>query len=637
MQPVTSLDTSVIQIGDWRVDPGLDEISRDDERIKLEPKLMQLLLHLARHAGQVVSVEQLLDEVWKDVVVTPDSVYHAVAALRRALRDDSKDPTYIANVMRRGYRLIAPVVPLRTAEAPALPAQSPQPASKNQAAIPTTDAPWTRSVRRFIGQPFGVAIVAVLAIGLTYVLADKLWSSKRFTMARSAATLPNSIAVLPFADMSEKHDQEYFADGMAEEILNLLAKVPGLRVIGRTSSFAFKGKQADLPSIARVLGVTYLVEGSVRRSSDRVRVTVQLVNSRDGSRAWSGAFDGNPTDILRLQDEIAVQVAHSLSVEVADQFSTRTAISSPEAYDYYLRGLRELDTDASDTHDWGREYFQKALTLDPKFTPAALGVAAADLSRCMEGIQPQVSCPRADASIDLALKLDPRSADAYAMRAYVLTVFNWDWAGATAAVTKAADLGGGPWTAFASARLASAIGDVGRARRLYQQIIASNPFEADAQVDMGLDVELRSGHPEQAEVYVRRGLQIDPRYSGGHYGLGLIQLLQGKLDAALSSMKDERIDQGRLLGLVLVYTAMSRTADSDATLATMLSNGVYPPSDFARAYAFRGDADRAISYLQKAYEAHDTNLWYIKGDPLLKSLERDPRYQAFLRKMNFPE
>ena len=637
MRPVGPLDNTVIRIGAWRVDPELDEISRDGHTTKLEPKLMQLLLHLARHAGQVVGVEQLLDEVWKDVVVTPDSVYHAVAALRRALGDNSKEPSYIANVMRRGYRLIAPVVPLRTAEAPALPLQSAHSAAEEQVVKRMLEQPQSPSIRRLIGRRFGIAIIAVLAVVLAYLIADKLWISRRVPVVQPTAPLAHSIAVLPFVDMSEKHDQEYFADGMAEEVLNLLVKIPGLRVIGRTSSFAFKGKQADLPSIGTALGVAYLVEGSVRRSNDRIRVTAQLLNARDGSRLWSGTFDGAATDILRLQEEIAVQIAHSLSVQVADAFSTRAAISSPEAYDYYLRGLRELDTDASDTHDWGREFFQKALTLDPQFTPAALGIAAADLSKCMEGIQPQVSCPRANTSIDMALKLDPRSADAYAMRAFVLTVFNWDWAGATTAVTKAADLGGGPWTTFAAARLAAAIGDMPRARRLYQQIIASNPLEADAQVDMGLDVELRSGHPEQAEGYLRRALQIDPRYSGAHYGLGLIQLAQGKLDAALSSMKEERTDQGQLLGLAVVYTAMSRTADSDAAVVAMQRNGYYPPADFARAYAFRGDADRAIGYLEEAYQAHDTSLWYLKGDTLLNTLERDPRYQALLRKMNFPQ
>jgi len=636
MPPVKSQHDSPIQIGAWRVDPALDEISRDGQTTKLEPKLMELLLYLAAHAGRVVSVEQLLDEVWRGVVVTPDSVYHAVAALRRVLGDDSKDPSYIANVMRRGYRLIAPVVPLRIGDAAALPLQAPHSAAKDQAVMSMAEMPCSQPIRRLFRRRFDIAIIAVLAVVLVYLIADRLWISKRLSV-QPAAPAAHSIAVLPFTDMSEEHDQEYFADGMAEEILNLLVKIDGLRVIGRTSSFAFKGKQADVPSIGRALGVAYLVEGSIRRSSDRIRVTAQLLNARDGSRLWSGTFDGTPTDVLRLQDDIAVQVAHSLRVEVVDQFSTRAAISSPEAYDYYLRGLRELDTDASDTHDWGGEFFQKALTLDPRFTPAALGIAAADLSKCMEGIQPQVSCPRANSSVDVALKLDPRSADAYAMRAYVLTVFNWDWSGATTAVTKAADLGGGPWTTFATARLAAATGDMARARRLYQQIIASNPFEADAQIDMGLDVELRSGHLEQAEAYVRRGLQIDPRYSGGHYGLGLIQLLEGKLDVALSSMKDERIDQGQLLGLALVYTAMSRGADSDAAIVAMQRNGNYPPADFARAYAFRGDADRAISYLEKAYETHDTSLWYLKGDPLLNNLERDPRYHALLRKMNLPE
>jgi transcriptional activator of cad operon len=286
-------DNSVLRIGALRVDPALDEICKDGTTIKLEPRTMRLLVCLAGHAGQVVSVEQLLDEVWNDVVVNPDSVYQAVTVLRRVLGDDAKAPTYIANVLRRGYRLIAPVTPW--VDALAVPgADSPAITSTVTTAPPAAGA---------IRSPFrwsGIALIGTLALVLAYLAVDKLWRTKHVTAEVHEAALPapattpyakavsdKSIAVLPFIDLSEMKDQEYFADGMAEEILDLLANIPGLTVIGRTSSFQFKGKSEDLRAIGTKLGAAYVVEGSVRRSGDRVRITAQLIDTKTGTRRWS--------------------------------------------------------------------------------------------------------------------------------------------------------------------------------------------------------------------------------------------------------------------------------------------------------------------------------------------------------------
>jgi len=485
---------------------------------------------------------------------------------------------------------------------------------------------------------------AVLAIASgAYLAVDRFVLSKRSASA-SVPVKDKSIAVLPFADLSEGHDQEYFADGVAEEILNVLAKIPDLRVIGRTSSFSFKGKQADLPSIGRALGVAYLVEGSVRRSGDQVRVTAQLIDGRDGSHRWSDTFEGAAMDMLKLQDEIAVRVAHSLDLEVSNTLPPHATINSSEAYDYYLRGIRELDQNSTDSNDTAREYFQKALALAPQFAPAAVEIAETDSYKCLDGTQPNLDggqagapCEKALASVDAALKLDPQSADAYAVRAQVLIGSRWDWPGAAAAISQATRLGGGSRTDYAAARLAYAIGDMARARQILQRINANNPFEPDAKIDMGFFVELRSGHFAEAESWVRRGLQISPRYASGQYLLGVTLLMQDKLDDALATVKQEKIDEGQLGGLAMVYTALKRGADSDAALEAMRKSGSYFPSDFARAYAFRGEADRALSELEKAYQTHDPYLWYIKGDPLFAKLEGNPRYKAFLRKMNLPE
>lgn len=538
--------------------------------------------------------------------------------------------------VERVRRLLSPVV-----------APQPAPAVGTRGSVGGPTLASARSARGALpALIWGLTAVCVVAIVMYYASQWSAVSHRGETPPMAAAapatgSIPDkSIAVLPFVDLSEKHDQEYFGDGMAEEILDLLVKIPGLRVMGRTSSFSFKGKQTDLPSIGKALGVAYIVEGSVRRAGDRIRVTAQLVDARDGSHHWSHTFDGTASDMLRLQQEIATQVARSLDVEMVEM-STRlppgAAIKSSEAHDYYLRGLQELYQESTESINPAREYFQKALLLAPGFAPAAVAIAEADSYKCLDGLQPNDTCPRALASVDAALNLDPRSADAYAIRAQVLMGYQWDWPGAKAAIDKGTELGGGPPIEFAAARLAYSIGDMTRGRQILQRIIASDPLEPNAMIDMGVFVELRSGRFDEAESWVRRGLQISPKYSSGQYFLGLTLLMQGKLQAALAAMKEEKIDEGQLSGLILVYIAMDRQTDAEAALNALRKNNSYFPSDFARAYAFRGDAERAMSYLEKGYQTHDPALWYIRGDPLFGKIERDPRYKAFLRKMNLPD
>ena len=493
-----------------------------------------------------------------------------------------------------------------------------------------------------------LVVAAVAAVVIGFVALNRLVFSQR-PQAQSAVlpatqsavgtpgTVPDkSIAVLPFVDLSEKHDQEYFADGMAEEILNLLARIPELKVIGRTSSFSFKGKSNDLLTIGRALAVAYIVEGSVRRSGDNIRVTAQLIDARDGSNRWSETYDRGATDILHLQDEIAVRVAHFLNLTVSGQLPQRTTAKSAQAYDYYLRGLQQIEDEAQDSIDKARGNFQRALSIDPGFVPAAVQIAEADFLTCANGSQPAISCDQALASANAAIKLDPNNADAYAIRAET-RIFYRDWRGASADVKKAADLGGGERTAFSAARLAYIACDMPKARQLLESIISRDPFDPYAQWDMGFFVELRSRHFSEAETWIRSALKVDPGFVSAHFGLGEALLMQGKLDEALDAMRHEVLNGGQLVGLAVVYYAMGRKAESDKALLAMAGDSSYMPSDFARVYAYRGELARAMNQLEKALGTHDVDLFYIKDDPLVNNLKGYAQYGAFLHKMNLPE
>ena len=306
-----SLTTIPLRIGAWRVDPRTGQLSRDAEMVRVEARTLRLLLYLAQRAGEVVSLEELLDQVWSGVVVTQDSVYQAVASLRRILGDDPKQPTYIATVPRLGYRMVASVSPwidepaalgLPTGDASPLidvprPAPSPTPAPTPAPAISPVV---TR--RRLI-----LAVIAVLAVVGMAVIR---WS----TLVQSP---PRSVAVLPFLDLTtQAMNEEYFADGMTEELIDKLARIPDLRVPSPTASFYFKGKQLTVAAIAHSLGVAYVLDGSVRKSGATLRISARLVRAADGYVVWSETYDRPEEDKLRVQEDIAGEVARALPAAI---------------------------------------------------------------------------------------------------------------------------------------------------------------------------------------------------------------------------------------------------------------------------------------------------------------------------------
>jgi transcriptional activator of cad operon len=281
-----------LRVGDWFVNPLSGEISRGEERVRLEARTMRLLLCLAESPGQVVSIDTLLSQVWSGVVVTPDSVYQAVAALRRLLGDDAKQPAYIVTVPRLGYRLVAPV--------------------ESQVGEPPAGAPSPRSSSRMlVALTVGVLLVAG---AVTYYLIDARDASSQ--AAASAVTGPRTIAVLPFLDLTDSMNEEPFADGMTEELIHKLSKVQGLRVPGPTDSFYFKGKQLPLAQIARSLRVSYVLDGSVRKSGDTLRVAARLVRADDGFVVWSETYDRPVDDKLMVQDDIASEVTSALRTSI---------------------------------------------------------------------------------------------------------------------------------------------------------------------------------------------------------------------------------------------------------------------------------------------------------------------------------
>ena len=488
-----------------------------------------------------------------------------------------------------------------------------------------------------------IVAAAVIGVGAAVGLGLHFWPPGRSSgqPPAVAAISDKSIAVLPFADMSEKKDQEYFADGMAEEIIDLLVKVPGLKVISRTSSFQFKGKTQDLRSIATQLGVAYVLEGSVRKSGDRLRVTAQLINSRDGAHVWSATYDRDLSDVLKMQDEIAASLVRALQIEVgAGEFGDRPALRNTEAYTLYLQGLHATDRFDRPGEEQAIGDFERVLELDPSFAPAELLLGNAYFILGLYGFMaPTIAFEKARQATERALKLDPNLARAHAQLGDIHRAYDWDWAAADRELRQALALAPADGNIMFYAAVQSlGMGRWDEALKQVNAALARDPLSPPP-YQVLCYIQLRRGRLEEAEAAARRFLEINPANAFGHYMLGNVLLVRGQPTAALSEYLKETVDAARLGGSAMAYFSLGRRVESDAALAKLLeSHAEHYPFRIAQVYGFRGDADGTLKWLDRAYEEKDSGgLPVIKGDPLFKKVEEDPRYKAFLRKMNLPD
>ena len=477
---------------------------------------------------------------------------------------------------------------------------------------------------------------------LILALAGAFWVGRggRGREAGTPAAIP-SIAVLPFADLSLGKDQEYFSDGLSEELLNALARVPDLRVAARTSSFQFKGKTGDISSIGKRLNVGAILEGSVRKAGSHVRITAQLVKVADGFHLWSETYDRELVDIFAVQDEIARSVSSALKVKLlakGKQASTSRA-GNVEVYNLYLQGRYFVVRRTNEDLKKAIGYFEQALRLDPGYAVAWVGLATAHLRQADRAYVPvDEGFRKSRQEAEKALTLDPSLAEAHAALGWIRMSYDWDWSAADAALQRALDLGPGNASAVGfAAALAATLGRFDEAIDLDRRAVELDPLTVGRYLNLGVHA-LRAGHLDEAEAAFRKMLELNPEDTAGQTQLGVVQLMRSKPEAALLEM--ERLkenDVWRRYGLALTYHSLGRKGEANAALAELLEKdkdgGAF---QLAEVYAFRGEADEAFEWLERAYSQRDSGLSEMKGDPLLKSLEADPRYKALLTKMRLP-
>ena len=626
------------RIDDLEVDIGKAEVTRGREKIALPKLSFDLLCALINAAPAIVTNDALLQQVWPGLLVSPESVAQRVKLLRSAIGDDSQQPRYILGVRGRGYRLI-PAVERCDPNLPTNDATNPH-IGTSSATIPGQPTSQSYTPKGSNGRPKLVLIAAavLVAIGVAVWMGwHSWWSSHNASQAHSVAMADKSIAVLPFTDMSEKKDQEYFGDGMAEEIIDLLVKLPFLRVTSRTSSFQFKGKTQDLRSIGTQLGVAYVLEGSVRKAGDRVRVTAQLIDSRSGSPRWSQTYDRDFSDVLKLQDAIALKVAREVEGDVffSDLFSHKTLRSSA-AYTAYLQGLHAKDRYDQPGLEQAVSDFQRALELDPAFADAAAGLANAYQNLGAFGLMPAAEAfEKSRFAAELAIKLDPHQGEAHAVLSSIHITYDWDWAAAEREIKLAA--ASAPPDLQVDPLLSLTLGRWDDALKALNAGLARDPMDPDGHFFLGL-VQLCRGRLPEAEAALNRNIELSPTYTFAHYTLALVSLARGRPEAALVEFLKEPSEPARLGGSALAYFRLGHKAESDAALAQFTkSYGPYVPSGVAAAHAYRGESDEAFKWLDRAYAEKDTLLHGIKYRTEFNKLHDDPRYKAFLKKMNLPE
>jgi len=520
---------------------------------------------------------------------------------------------------------------------------------------PTEQVAPHQSIRHLTGRRLDRAIIAVLAIALAYFITDKFWLSKHVTSPSEQATTTNattttaltpniavtapekSVAVLPFVDMSEKHDQEYFSDGLSEELINMLTRATDLRVPARTSSFYFKGKATTIADIARVLNVAQVLEGSVRSSGSHLRITVQLIRVSDGYHIWSETYNRTRGDIFKIQDDIARAVVTALKASFPRTNSPlANTASSEEAYRLYLQGRAVFHTAANDAgYAAASDYMKQAIRIDPTYAEswAWLAFSLANQYYSHTGVRTELAGQIRKAS-QQALTLAPDLASAHAAVATTYWFVDRNFRQAAVEFQRSIDLdpmSGGYATALAEL-LFEIDGPSDAVLNLYRKAVVVDPANFSCHSQLA-NYFLYVGRFPEAEKEARKAIEFMPSADELHTLVGEILLASGRPAEALVEFHRNADAGSRRRGEALAYFAIGRKTEADSALTQMLTlDASQNASGIADIYAYRGETEHAFYWLERAYQQRDSGLENISTNWLLQRLHGDARWKDFLRK-----
>jgi len=514
----------------------------------------------------------------------------------------------------------------------------------------------SQSITAQTGKKLNNTIILVMALAIAYFAYDKfVLSGKREAAEVEAATQKatqqiaaetpaepdKSVAVLPFVDMSPGKDQEYFTDGLTENLLNALAQLSELKVAGRTSSFAFKGRNEDLRSIGNQLGVAHVLEGSVQKSGERVRITAQLVSAEDGYHLWSQTYDRTLDDIFAVQDEIAGEVAKAMKVALLGQQGDTVPVpvskNTGAAYNDYLKGLYERNRGNMESNKLAISYFRRAIEEDPNLALAWAGLAVSldfVTGYGSEGFAPGYEEARASAL--RALEINPELPEGLLALAGIQSSYDWDWEAAETSLNRALKQRPGDTEIRMELALLKAMrGKFDESFADYQLVAEQDPLDIKAQMALANSLG-RYGRYEEAFAILNHVQEIDPTRPVLHMYKGRLFFRQGDYQRALEEFSLESFEFLKLTGQAVCYHLLGQQDQAVKALQTLVSSaGESASYQIALVYAQWGDFDNAMTWLERGYKIHDPGLQYLNIDSYFDPMRGDPRFQALLDKMNF--
>ena len=626
MHTASSSLQPVFRFGPFTVDPHLGELRKHDTRIRLQEQPFQVLTMLLERPGDLVTREELRERLWPaDTFVDFDhGLNAAINRLRERLGDSAEKPRYIETIPRRGYRFLAPVEVISRVEHRAPPSvQVPSPAPRAR----------------------GLVRAAVVA-GVLVVVVGAVWRTGGFRGRAAGAVHPiQSIAVLPLVNYSGDPSQEYFADGITEALTTDLARISALRVISRTSVMHYKDTSKTVPEIARELQVDAVVEGSVVKAGNRVRITAQLIEAPTDRHLWAGSYERELGDVLALQDEVSRTIALEIQVTLTPQEQTRLATArpvNPEAYEAYLKGRYYLSKRSAQDIQKAIEYFQQAVDKDPTYAPAYAGLADSyHLLPWYGTVSPLEALPKARAAATRALELDDTLADAHASLAYIELFSDWNWARAQAEFRRALELAPGsvPAHYFYGMHYWAPRGQSSEAISELKRALNLDPLSLVININVG-QILIYARRYDEAIAQCRKTLELDSRFARGHSILGSAYEQKGMYPEAIAEFRINAeynpTDTLALARLGHAYALSGQKAEARKILAELhkrSKEGFVSPAEMATVYLALGEKEQALTSLEKAYEVRDGWVIAVNVDPRFDSLRSEPRFQQLVRRI----
>jgi TolB-like protein/Tfp pilus assembly protein PilF len=446
----------------------------------------------------------------------------------------------------------------------------------------------------------------------------------------------NSLAILPFVNMSADQQQDYFCDGLTEELITKLSQIPELKVAARTSAFVFKGKNIDIREVGQRLQVENVLEGSVRKNGTRIRISAQLIKAADGYHLWSETYDRELEDIFAVQDEISRSVAGALQVTLLGEKDALPETRNSDAYNALLMARYFYGRQTRESLDKAVRYYEEAIGLDAGFARAWAGLGATYAFQAGLGYIPSTNgYDKARSAVKKALALDKNLAYAHRVLGWIQMSCDWDWAAADESYRRALALEPGRGQVEA-AQLSIALGRFEAASALARRAVELDPIGVQSYATLGLSYWY-GGRVEEAVAAYRKILELNPDHEVFHALLGQIYIMRSNPQDAQAELDEVSDPYWRLPGLAMLNHSLGRKAESDAALAEFVerfqAGGAY---NIAQVYAFRGELDRSFHWLDRAYAQHDGGMFLVQVDPLLAGLRRDRRFQALRKKMRFP-